>query len=227
MSSPREFKIDADKIMNNITVSSSLRERTLKGLHSKKAKGPALKLIPAIGLAAALMLVTIPGSPFSMFGRTPGSTANPDDTPGIMMVDPAKTSIQGDPNMAKSSLLLKNLEEAKEYLDGAVLTPSYIPDGFELDTIQAVSSNSGIVDSIYLAYTFENRTFVISMEKDKEWKDFSSYRDVDINGVNGHIKSGDPGQELTELRWFKDNVLYSIDGSLSREQALLIAESLK
>jgi len=173
------------------------------------------------------MLITIPGSPFSMFGRTPGSTADPDDTPGIMMVDPFKTNVQGDPNKNNSSLLLKNIEEAKEYLDGAVLTPSYIPDGFKLDTIKAVGSNSVIVDSIYLAYTFEDRTFVISMEKDREWKDFSSYMDVDINGVNGHIKSSDSDQELTELRWFKDNVLYSIEGSLSREQAVLIAKSLK
>lgn len=236
MSSLKEFKNDADRIMNNITVSSELRERTLTQLRSKRTNKPVLKLIPAVCLAAALILVIAPGSPFSVFSKAPDEITNPEDTPSIMMADPSKTDTQISTLPANTeessirpntSILLNSLEEAKEYLDGAVLTPSYIPEGFKLDTIQAVSSNAGIVQNIYLAYTSKDMTFVISIEKDREWKDFSSYRDVDINGITGHIKSYDSDQKLTELRWFVENVLYSVEGSLSEEQAVRIAQSLE
>ncbi|MDF2673747.1 MAG: hypothetical protein K0R09_2012 [Clostridiales bacterium] len=221
MSSLNRFKSDADKIMHSINVSSELKEKTLKQLKVKKYNWTKLSLIPAACLTVVLMLVITPGSPLSKFyPKTQKGITNPGDTSNIMMLDP------GNPGN-NTSKQLNSLDEAKKYLDGAVLIPSYIPKGFKLDTIQAVSSKAGIVENIYLTYTLEDMTFIISMEKDKEWKDFSLYRDVDVNGATGHIKSYVSEQELSELRWFAGSVLYTVEGSLSEEQAIRIAQSLK
>lgn len=236
MSSLNSFKSDADKIMHNIIVSSELKDKTLRQFRVKRYRWTKLGLVPAACLAVALMLVIAPGSPLSRFyHNTKEGITSPGDSPNIMMAGPENTNSQnstlpensGDAIKTNTSQQLNSLDEAKKYLDGAVLIPSYIPEGFKLDTIQAVSSAAGIVENIYLAYTLEDRTFVISMEKNKEWKDFSLYRDVDINNAAGHIKSYDSDQELTELRWFVDKVLYSVDGSLSEEQAIRVAKSLK
>jgi hypothetical protein len=215
MSSLSGFKIDADKIMYNITVSSELKEKTLKQLKVKRYNWARLSLIPAACFALALILVIAPGSPLSRFYHKPQEgITSPGDTPSIMMASPEKTNDENSTLPANSgdndtkpnkSQLLNSLDEAKKYLDGAVLTPSYIPEGFKLNIIQAVSSEAGTVENIYLAYTLKDMTFVISIEKNKDWKDFSSYKTVDINNVIGHIKSYNSGQEGLNIIFFGFN----------------------
>lgn len=236
MSSLNGFRSDADRILNNITVTSELKEKTLKQFQEKRKGKTSRRLIPAACLAAALILVIAPGSPLSIFHKVQSNIPNPGETANILMADPNKPNTEAStlpagtevsPAPSGNSMLLDNLDEAKKYLDGAVLIPSNIPEGFELHSIQAVSSENGTVENIYLLYTLKDRDFVISMEKGKEWKDFSEYKDVDINSSTGHIKSYNPGQEISELRWFAGDVLYTVEGSLSEEEAIRIAKSLK
>lgn len=132
------------------------------------------------------------------------------------------------PTGPKAAKQLASLEEAKKYLDGAVLVPSYVPKGFELQGIQAISSKSDEVMTISIFYAKGDKSLVITIEKDGMFKDFSSYSDADINGTPAHLKSlKDVGQENAEIRWFVSNVLYTVEGTLSEDEALKVARSLK
>jgi hypothetical protein len=123
---------------------------------------------------------------------------------------------------------IKTLDEARQFMGSRVLEPAYLPKGFKLKGIQGVSNDDSKTRNIWLEYTSGDRTFVISIEQNSPWGSFEGYRSVGINDMEGYIKAyKDSSFEASELRWFSGKDLYTIEGAISEEDALKIAQSLK
>lgn len=74
---------------------------------------------------------------------------------------------------------------------------------------------------------------MIIQEKEQMESEFINYKQVDINGTIGFLKTNiltdreDEDIMNIELHWFKDEVHYSIIGLITQEDAIEIARSMK
>lgn len=126
------------------------------------------------------------------------------------------------------SVSLKTLDEAKKYIGNGVLIPSYLPNGYKLKGIQAVSYDEDSRRSLWTEYVLGDKSFVIGVAQESEWKSFEGYKDVQINHMAGHIKSyNDSSYTGSEIRWFAGKAFYTVEGAVSETEALKIAGSLE
>lgn len=223
MSSLKDFKNIADEQMKDIEVSDELKQKTLSKLNNTKDSFLKIAIVPA----ACVMVLAVSISLWNIIIKTPSNdkisnnniqNANILNAPGNS-TNTSKSTISGS---------LNSLEEANKFLGDAKLAPSYLPKDTKLVDIHGVSFNNENRKSVWIQYAIENRTFVVSIEQNSEWKSFEGYKDVDIDGAKGHMKAFKNGtSEITELRWFIGKSLYSIEGEIAEEEALKTARSLK
>jgi hypothetical protein len=233
MSSLKSFKSEADEIMKYITISEELKEKTLMKIKEEKSRFFRTSLIPAACMVIVLTAVVLWRYPH-LIKSTTNETAKGNSQGVNILTAPNGSTLpaqSGNNTAAPSATVvskdIKTLNEAKEFMGIGILEPSYLPEGFDLKGIQGISNDDSKVRNIWLEYTSGDRTFVISVEQNTKWGSFDGYKTVDIDGREGHLKSfKDNSFESAELRWYIDKNFYTIEGAISGEEALRIAQSL-
>lgn len=222
MSSLNDFKDIADEIMKDIVVSDELKQETLRRISNKKEGLSKILIVPAacviaLIIAISLLNITLRTHSSNKLSNNNVQNANTLKTP-INSAESSKSTISGS---------LNSLEDAKKFLGYSKLVFSYLPKNSKLIGIQGISFNNENRKSVYVQYALGNGTFVISIEQDNEWKSFEDYKDVDVNGRIGHIKTyKDGAYESAELRWFEGKTLFSIEGEIVGDDALKTARSI-
>lgn len=235
MDKSNHFKKDIDRILADLKVSDSLKENTLNAINHPKQKKKFAYGIPATLIAATFIAIVLTkppiGKQFSNYADKGNSTK---DTPKILMLAPDSTP--KDNNLSSDSTILSNetysmffsnIDEARLHFYSSLLTPSYIPDKFELSSIQGTGPSEGIIKKVYLLYGLNDKTILITINADDELNDLSLYRKININDSIGYIQQDVSDKKRIKLKWFLDNALYSIEGFASEDEAIKIAESIK
>lgn len=233
MSSLKNFRNEADEIMKDITISDELKEKTLVKIKKRNSRFFRTTLIPAACMVILLTAVVLWRYPHVI--QSPTNETAKGNTQGVnILAAPNGSTLpaqSGNNTTVPSGTIvskdIKTINEAKEFMGISILEPSYLPAGFELKGIQGISNDDSRIRNIWLEYTSGNSTFVISVEQNTKWGSFDGYKTVDINGREGHLKSyKDSSFESAELRWYIDKNFYTIEGAISGEEALKIAQSL-
>lgn len=125
-----------------------------------------------------------------------------------------------------------NLEEAEESVGFEVLSPEYLPEGYEFDHATAYNTSEIVPDgqaaeTVILTYMKDAESMVITEtvyeSQAPEAAIMDSAEDVSINGTEGkYISMGD----LNLLNWKLGNVDLTITASLEKAELLKIAESI-
>ena len=114
------------------------------------------------------------------------------------------------------------LEEAKKRVDFEVVTPEYLPEGYEFDS--AMVSDIGGETSLLLTYKKGSNVIIISEETISQVQSIPNSEEVDINGNKGEIVA--IGQS-SMVRWRCNELLLSISSQLDKEELLKVARSIK
>lgn len=233
----RNFRTIADEMMDDIRVDSMLKNKTLQRCMTKRPVQIS-KL-----LAAAACVVLIFGfanrSGFLLLNINPGDTGNQEMN--IMAAsNEGVDTLLGQPSdsmLEESGVVedwqIKTLAEAENIFVDDFLIPSTIPENFKLETIFASGKSREAVEKITLSYFDGDRSFLIIEQKGQEQNMFVQYKQVEINGAGGYVKSDLSGGDqnvnspVTELHWFKDGFHYSVAGLISEAEALEAAASMK
>ncbi|WMW24834.1 DUF4367 domain-containing protein [Methanolobus sediminis] len=123
------------------------------------------------------------------------------------------------------------LEEAQNLSDNEILTPSYLPDGYELNNV--MFSNTSIVanidESVTLMYSYDDNGIIISESFYNGEIDQKSIlmesETVSVNGVEGDFYSMYGGSGM--LQWEIDNALLTLSAPLEMDEIIQIAESME
>lgn len=228
MTNMKDFKSIADTALINLKVNDDLRRKTMKKLNSKRSSWHRMALVPA-SCAAVLTLVIC-----AVVFYHGGKSIQPDsDNSGIttMMANDGVNTDKTPGNTFTSDVQvleswnLKTMDEVKEYMDGAALIPSYLPENSKLKEILAAGKKVGDPISIFMEFELNSRPFTISQNKGVTQKiENGDSEQIDINGIKASIDSNEFG---TTIRWYKNDFMYDIQGSLSKEEAIKVTKSLK
>lgn len=235
MSSLRNFKDTADEIMKDITVSSELKEKTLMKCTEKNNRRFIRSLmLPAVCAGIILILGVVWGHDFKiqipnyLTGSNEPQNANVMIAPENSTSPLSSNSEQGTLSSTIKSVDLKTMGDAKEFLEVEILEPSYLPGSFKIKRIYGIMDESNRRKSGFIECVSGDKTFVISVEQNTDWKSFEGYKNVDINGVQGYMNTFEESSiEISELRWFMGKNLYIVSGAISEADALKVARSLK
>jgi len=234
------FRQAADEIMDDINVTQELKDRVLGRRKSRRG-------VPAAGLAAmAACAVLIFG--ILNFSGVLRNGYQP-DTQDIQGTDSAMEanifSATAEQSGTKEQTGIQELTGSQPGQTGAqpgqsfgsaFLTPSYIPEGFQLAETSVTGTDEKNADKIILSYVAEERTFIITEERMTEAGTFPDNEAIDINeaidnsetvvinGTEGYRKADSSG---SQVHWFKDGVHYSVSGQITVEEAVKVARSMK
>jgi outer membrane lipoprotein-sorting protein len=125
-----------------------------------------------------------------------------------------------------------NLEEAEESVGFEVLSPEYLPEGYEFDHATAYNTSEIVPDgqaaeTVILTYMKGAESMVITEtvyeSQAPEAAIMDSAEDIDINGRDGkYLAFGD----MKILKWEIGNIDLSLTASLEKDEMLRIAESI-
>lgn len=232
-----ELKNITDTQLSHLAVDEELKTRTLKMLDKKSYLWPKKILIPA-ACAATLVLVvgtSILSPPWKQAPQN--STGNNAITVLADTGEKSGTNVQDSTFSPEVQVLeswsVETMEDAKKYMDGAVLTPSYLPQNTILKEIIAAGPGPGDVIAIMMEFELEGRTFTITQDKDVAQKmNPGNSKEVDINGAKAFVSStsfDNNGSTIysTTVRWYKGSNMYAVQGSISEEEAIKVAKSLE
>lgn len=238
MSDIRDFRKIADEAMWNINVTDEMKNEVLRKCGQKQhVRMPALRIAAAAacGVIVAGMLYLagilkqiLPDHPGNApESQQPGIFSAADNAADNQEVDPA------DHGMGIMSEQVKqwqpaSLEEAGKNFGEGFLIPSGIPDEYGQADIYASGNEIGQADRVVISYSTEEHLFEIIEEKTNDTVEFADFEEVDINGVKGYLMSEDMGTETyyTQLCWTDNGIMYTIVGSLTRQEAIEIARAM-
>lgn len=242
MDDMKNFRKIADEIMKDINVTDELKQKTLAKCKKKKVFTYSKLLVPAACVVLILGIFNISGIMPNIFK---GGDDNNSEFNIMMEYDthmqiPSDQSIDNAQTETNSIKVweFQTIEEAKEMFGEYFLTPSYIPSGFNLNSINGFGQQKDAIDSLQLNYVSGEKSFTIVQNKNFAQDNyFTNYKSVDINGVEGYIKSSalntqqDSGvskdEMIVELHWIANNVHYMVSGAISESDAISIAKSMK
>ncbi|TQD23499.1 outer membrane lipoprotein-sorting protein [Methanolobus vulcani] len=123
------------------------------------------------------------------------------------------------------------LDEAQNLSDNEIITPSYLPEGYELSSV--MFSNTSIVanidESVTLMYSYDNNGIVITESFYNGEIDQNSImlesETVSVNGNEADLYSM-YGDSLM-LQWEIENAMVTLSAPLDRDELILIAESME
>jgi len=233
----KELKNIVDTNLKDISVSDALKEKTLIRLHKKETSWTRKALVPSA--CAAALIVAIGANALYQDRNSPPKTISSSNRINTMAAaDNTNTAQAPDNTFAPEVQVLESwkvetMEDAKKYMDGAVLTPSYVPENSILKEIIAAGPTIGDAISIMMEFELEGRPFTITQDKNVAVKmNPVNSKEVDINGVKAFVNSNkfDNGETTiysTTVRWYKGNSMYAVQGAISEEEAIKVAQSLK
>lgn len=127
-----------------------------------------------------------------------------------------------------------SLEEAQKNTSFDIKVPSYIPDGFQLESVIVIQKDNQISEEIYLQYKNNNRSLVIGEKIIRDFKGTTVVADYEDTireeiTVNNHLANLFTYKDGTlELIWVVDDYNYfEITGILPKDEIIAIAESIQ
>lgn len=159
---------------------------------------------------------------------------NPDFPPDIFTFTPPEGAKELE--MGMSDIEELTLEEARAKAPFALLEPTSLPEGFEFEWAQLyeMPENEGISGtSVVLGYKHDTEELTIAQlffpEEESSISEIAGGEmegeKVTVRGQEGY--SMEVGMGMRGLVWFENEVEISIFGSLSEEEMLKAAESMK
>jgi hypothetical protein len=127
----------------------------------------------------------------------------------------------------------ENIEEARIYMEGKLLLPEYIPLNFMLEEVFVPTDKDKDNQEVKLSYSNADKSFSIIASKASFEQVMGVGKSVDINGVSAQLieKENKPSfaetAQVSKITWSINNILYTIDGNISEEEAIKIAKSMK
>ena len=124
--------------------------------------------------------------------------------------------------------------EAQKKMHFMVLIPQYVPDGFKLNNVDVLNKDNQKEVITFLYVKSKSESFEIMQENRPGNADdtlnIQKYDDtiiehIKINGIQCTLVSYDKTQN--KLLWSSDGIGYKIDGNISKEEIIKIAESMK
>lgn len=234
----RQYKVEADEILfDNLNFDARMKERVLRSIQTehklsvwKKRFGQGRrKWIYSITTAGFVVIVFLSIIPNPGDWSKPSTLGNNEENPSVMhkVDDPSDTPIDdGTIPPTGQSWSLQTPEEAKERFGQGMLVPSYAPDNFTLRRIDAAGTEQAMAVKIIFTYASEDRSYMVIEDKRISPTVFAGYESVDINGIEGYVKSDETASD-TELRWSADGVQYMIIGNITKEEIVKVARSLQ
>lgn len=195
----KDFKDISHRIMDGISVTPGLKERTLEKCRKKSRLKPVIGvLVPAacVVLAVAALNTTgwlggnKGGVPYSgpeatiMLEAAQGTEVLPEDSGGDML----KSAPQGKP------VVYGSLDLAAKAFGENFLQPVYIPAGFKLTAAEGFPEGGSITWKLVLTYEKEKYIFQITEEKlgpdkqTRQQKELQGYRKIEIGGAPAYVR---------------------------------------
>jgi outer membrane lipoprotein-sorting protein len=125
-----------------------------------------------------------------------------------------------------------SLEEARERASFNILTPTYLPEGYEFSNAM-VYNNTGFYaespafETVALTYTKDKESInlaeTVYQNQSSDRKDMDEGEDIKVNGIEGKYLSFG---KLKFLSWKLGDVELSLSSSLEKGEMLKIAESI-
>jgi hypothetical protein len=144
---------------------------------------------------------------------------------------PSEDYILFDQSKINSEIM--SLEEAQKNTSFDIRVPSYIPAGYQLNSVIVIKRENQKSDEIYLQFENDNSSFLISEKIIKDSSGTAVVADYEdtireqmiINNQLANLVTYKDG--TIELIWVvSDYYYYEIKGQLSRDEIIAIAESL-
>ena len=235
MNKMKDFKNIADDIMRDIKVNEELKQKTLIKCANKKNISISKLLIPAACFILILGIINI----YHILKLENQENQDEGFKNNIMMNGEYSESI---PESFGNNILstkeekkwaIGTLDDAKIDFGRSFIIPTYIPQDYKLDQINASGFEEEKASKIVISNFSRDQSFIIIQEKTQIESEFDNYEKVDINGTIGLLKSNasiDMENEdsiNTELHWSKNEIQYSIIGLITKEEAIKIARSMK
>ncbi len=180
------------------------------------------------GISASLLLILTIGLMWSLFGANPldSSTDKGEETLAL----PADY-YDVIPN-TKKQVEQMELKEALEITDFPILVPRSLPEEFTMSQVKVIRKPQEKSTEVYLIYQGKKRSFIISELAIGEESGFGTVvnrsntevLEILINGQKAHLflfKNG-----MSRLVWMKESHYFSIEGRLTRDEIISIAESI-
>ncbi|WP_199620724.1 DUF4367 domain-containing protein [Paenibacillus alkalitolerans] len=242
-----QLKIEADELLfGNVQFDSRLKDKVLQS-SLKGYERPSIKdkfnyswrrRLSGFAVAAAVAGFLFVVAPSISESPAPPPTTLQDpgegiqgnvDLPPATGVQPSDTPFKasdGPPSTVKDiTWQLQSVEEANEQFGSALFIPSFIPDGYKLQSINASGPQADEVMSVTFSYVSGEGSFELTASELAEPYIAEDVKTVDINGFTGYMKSGETDQS-TELHWNASGVRYTLTGKLSEDEALSVARSM-
>lgn len=184
----------------------------------------------------------------------PGAVLNPelytdaDDMSGQPAPSPAGQPACGSPHLAQPEALmppdaaadsqagiglqaedLPDIEAAQRWFGDDLLAADDIPASFQLERIRGWKDTGGETAYVCFRYTAGEREFAVMQTRQQGAAELPPGESVDdeiFRGVFVH-DAGSAGGMKTQLHGIRDGIRFVVSGSLSREEALNVARSLK
>ncbi|MBE6054278.1 MAG: DUF4367 domain-containing protein [Clostridium sartagoforme] len=225
MTKMKNFKNIADDIMSDINVSEDLKKRTLekcankKNIYNNKLVIVAASFILIIGITSISYIFNL--------RNQKGYDENPENNINILSSESIPEESRENIEIYTEEVkewAMESIDEAKTSFGSFFIEPTYIPEGYNLNKVNATGTDESNVYNISLTYFLEDKAFVIIQEKRSIENEFINYEKVDINGYSGLLKIDGMN---TELNWSNNGVYYSIQGLITQDDAIKVARSMK
>lgn len=250
----KDFKDISHRIMDGISVTPGLRERTLEKCRKNRRLKPVVGiLVPAACVVLAVAVLNTMGWLGGKEGGLPYS--GPEATimleaaqgtevlPGDRVGDMQKSASQSKPAVYGS------LDLARKAFGEDFLQPVYIPAGFKLTAAEGFHQGEKLIWKVVLTYEKEKFTFQITEEKlgqDKQTKqeELQGFRKIEIGGTPAYIRTventgaagesgaaaGGAGKDnlgpTAEILWYGNETLYSVAGGLDEAEVVKVAKAM-
>lgn len=124
--------------------------------------------------------------------------------------------------------------EAQKKMHFMVLIPQYVPDGFKLNNVDVLNKDNQKEVISFLYVKSKGESFEIMQENrpgdTDDTLNIQKYDDtiiehIKINGIQCTLVSY--GETQNKLLWSSNGIGYKVDGNVSKEEIIKIAESMK
>lgn len=249
----KDFKDISHRIMDGISVTPGLKERTLEKCRKNRRLKPVVGiLVPAACVVLAVAVLNTMGWLGGKEGGLPYS--GPEATimleaaqgtevlPGDRVGDMQKSASQSKP------VVYGSLDLARKAFGEDFLQPVYIPAGFKLTAAEGFPQGENLIWKVVLTYKKEKYTFQITEEKlgqDKQTKqeELQGFRKIEIGGTPAYIRTventgaagesgaaGGAGKDnlgpTAEILWYGNATLYSVAGGLDEAEVVKVAKAM-
>lgn len=216
-----------------------------KTLHKKNRRSLFFKLAASAGviiMLAGTLAISVPGNARAigekilhtvetLLGGTKMNvrTGFRHNEPGQLPPPPEK----GFSELPIEEGRIVSLEEAKKVSPFPVLVPQYIPDGYSLNRVEFQLMIKPVV-KISLLYNGPNADNIVLEEMNVPDGYVQGYGYDIEDAITEDIKVGKNSGQLIlfkddriQMTWINNSVLFTLDGRISKEEAIKIAESMK